>query len=218
MNLVIISTIIFFYLNKFYGQIFTSEFFATIISILSLLSLYFYPCNLDIIYDPNSEYINLFNITIGYFIYDLYICLYTKETMQFIFHGFIGILFAIISSFGYFANQGLFFLMYEFSTIFIHKAKNPSYSDIWKILFILTFFIFRIIIGSYVSFKCLNLLSNIDNIWLQNNLINYNPSYDSSYFGFIYLIIIFIILLLCLNYFWFYKIIRRVIKHTNKNK
>ena len=119
------------------------------------------------------------------------------------------------TSFGYFVNYGIFILMCEISTIFLYKAKNPNYGVIWKILFFLTFFIFRILIGSIIAFYCVNSILTIDNKWFINNISYYNPSYQQFFFAFLYMIILFITLFMSINYLWFYKIVKHIVKHKN---
>ena len=60
--------ILFFIMDKMTNQITTSEIFATIICILAIGSLYYNSYDLNILYDPNSNHIKLFNmIRIGIF-------------------------------------------------------------------------------------------------------------------------------------------------------
>ena len=207
--------ILFLFMDKLTGQITTSEIFATFISLLALGSLYYNSYDLNVLYDINSNHIKIFNITMGYFLYDIFICLYRREKYEFILHAIISLLFSFTGSCGYFVNYGILLLLCEISTIFLYKAKNPNYGAIWKILFTSSFFIFRILIGSVINFYSIKSLFTIDNQWFIDNVKYYNPSYQSLFFAFIYLNGLFINMFILLNYFWFYKIIRHMIKHKN---
>jgi len=97
-------------------------------------------------------------ISVGYFIYDLMCMLIYKETFSvgsLLHHVFIGAAFIL----GLITNVGrpyhFIFLIEEFSTPFLNAKTlykyNEKVSTIYAMLFALTFFLVRIVVGTYTS-------------------------------------------------------------------
>jgi hypothetical protein len=181
--------------NYLFGSINVTLAKVIISSIMSTYLYYTFPDNIDPIYGYHESAMVLFHFVFGYFIYELFSELYKREHLSAIIHAILSICAYLPTIFGYFVKYGLFFLSYDISTIFLNMT-NRSNNIIWKILFAISFFLCRIVIGTYETIKFINHVYTLDN----------------KYFN---LIIVVSILFIVLNYFWFYKIIKKVIKINN---
>jgi len=134
-----------------------------------------------------------------YFIIDFFI---TKKMIYKI-HHIIGIFISYYSLF-YFSPIGKIYanniLLFEISNIFLNiyecelLKKDTLLYYLNKVLFVITFFIFRIINGTYYLFKILELIN-----------------FDSDYYSYI-IINLLSYILLGMQYFWFYKILNILYK------
>jgi hypothetical protein len=159
--------------------------------------------NLGYIYSPSIVYhyvvdpelYNIYTIvpliSFGYGFYDLYIGIKSKKTDALI-HG---ILFTICNMYVYFNDNILLsytFLVTETSSIFLNlRVFRKKWIDI---LFVLSFFIYRIIFAPLVSY-----------IYLRDST---NKSLTFGYISSISLTI--------LNLYWFYYIVKKTLKHMKK--
>ena len=165
-----------------------------------------------------QEYICL--IGIGYFIYDILIVLFIDPTITYLIHAILGILFAYLGGVIPLASHsGSFVMAYEISTPF----KNLRYFMIkWgysksilfrisEILFILSFFYLRLIVGLKAMYDVTdNFLFEINRLKSQTNPIDTFKLY-STYFllygGWANVI---------LNIYWSYAIFKAIILFSNR--
>jgi hypothetical protein len=144
----------------------------------------------------------IFSYTLSYFFYDIIAAIYYKFEPIFIFHGIISFIVYLLSIYGYYPKHALFFLSYEFSTIFLSAMKIlPKNSlllhKINNLLFFFTFFIFRIFFGTIVSVEFIQLV--VKELQEKMDILKlFLLSINGMFF--------------VLNYYWFYKIIKKAIK------
>ncbi|AGF85376.1 membrane protein [Moumouvirus goulette] len=147
-------------------------------------------------------------LSLIYFLVDfiLMIIYYDPKNKIYFVHHLIGLLsiYFVIFQYNFMIEYLMSYLMFELSTPFLnsskyyHKLKNDSiYFNVMYIfsllLFILTFFVVRIVFGTYLLLKVVPII------------YNFNERYKY--------IIILPITLQYLNYFWFYKIIKMIFKN-----
>lgn len=130
-------------------------------------------------------------ITCTYGIFDIFHAYRCKKGFDFIFHGIYVLLSALVAIRYKILHWAYPELLLETSSIFLTFFKCGSWA---RLLFVLTFFVYRMIIFPYVCFR---LIENMDITW------DFNP----SCLKFKFLLIVFIH---CLNLFWFQKIAKKI--------
>merc|ERR1719361_218925 len=106
-----------------------------------------------------SKYV--FAISLGYFIWDLYICFKEKWTIDWKIHAiFCVAVYGLSMCYHALYRWGVLVLFYEFSTVFLHCYSFLYWfgykwaADKFKLLFAFSFFFCRIIVGSFVTKEC----------------------------------------------------------------
>lgn len=94
----------------------------------------------------------LFHLSIGYFIWDLLVCLMFHNVFGYtmIFHAVLSLCSVLLAP--YYPKYGFALLTYEFSTVWLNLLKLewfPQRRWLLTLLFIATFFVFRICFGTY---------------------------------------------------------------------
>jgi len=164
-------------------------------------------------YSPLAQ--TQFAITIGYFVWDLSLCVFMFEEFGFPFlmHAslcLIAYIFGLVVPFMHY--YGAFFLMYEFSTVFLNiqlfiehfGLRDSSLAIANGFCFAGSFGIFRILLGSYYTVAV-----SLD---LYFNVKSSTPMYMSCYY------IVSCLALTSLNYYWFFKIVNRIIRTLKRKK
>jgi len=162
----------------------------TVISSLTSMYLYLtFPDNIDPIYGYYEPSLILFNFVFGYFMYELFVAIYNKNHVTSIIHACISMCAYSFGIYGYFSKYGLFFLSYDITTIFLNMVYQSD-ALIWKILFAVSFFLIRIVFGTIESINFIkHVLSLNDNFLVLCVIVN--------------------LMFILLNYYWFYKIIKK---------
>ncbi|ORX55343.1 hypothetical protein BCR36DRAFT_410281 [Piromyces finnis] len=168
--------------------------------------------------DYSDKEINIFystiSISIGYFMWDIIYSVgdYKKGGIGFVIHGFGAFLIYIFTfKSNVLGHYAIMYLIYEFSTIFLHTYWVFDKIDltgsigqlISSLLLLVTFFTVRIAIGSIFIFKLLH------DIIFDREVCSV---YLSLYF------VLNIIPMQTLNYIWFYKMIYSIFKHFEPSK
>ena len=209
MNSFYISTTWFLFfcvIDKFYSNNHVNLLFSILSSIGGLYGYLYFPSDINMNYGNWWFSTHIIQMTLSYFTYDIFACIYHHFGTLFLLHGMMSFITYYSCFQGYFPKYGMFFLTYEFSTIFLSLTKiiNPKYNFLImvnQILFAIFFFIFRILWGTIVSIEAIQfLLLETENIIVNNTML--------------FLTICFIIL----NQYWFYKVVKKIYKKiTNKN-
>jgi len=167
----------------------------------------------DTIWSSNEYSLDIIAIAVGYFFWDSIVSLfYVKEFgSAFVLHGilcFCAYLFALQPFLNYYAGV---FLLYELSTPFLQLhwfLEKMNLKGIWQnvqmlngILLIVVFFIARLIMGLYNSYT----------FW-----VSFLAAYNNLPKFLFYFYTIANTILNSLNVYWFYKMIRLVIRLKNK--
>jgi len=127
---------------------------------------------------PLSYSTNVTNYVCSYFLYDICCSIIYKFDRIFLFHGIISFFAYLSATQQYYLRYSLFYLTYEYSSIFLILMKMISphqqvLLNINNLLFIITFFLFRILFGTYISIQVIQETSSyIYSIYL--NKINKN--------------------------------------------
>mmetsp|Transcript_20137 Transcript_20137/g.32152 ORF Transcript_20137/g.32152 Transcript_20137/m.32152 type:complete len:277 (+) Transcript_20137:64-894(+) len=103
----------------------------------------------------------IFSISYGYFLWDIYISIATPHSLDFKIHAMFCTLVYSFATFSPFLHRpAIIVLLFEISTIFLQCSRIVSsrYKDsncelCSRMLFMSSFFVFRIVIGSMVSFE-----------------------------------------------------------------
>lgn len=176
--------------------------FTSLIPIVVSLELYYNNnkyIDLQNDYTHNSQF--FMHISRGYFLWDLYVCLTDVKNngIAFVFHAIICFSGFCIFSIPYYQYYGMIFLLYEFSSPYVHimyflLKLDLDKTIIFKIIqtiFVSAFFIVRIIMGSY-----------------HGVMFTYCMINDTNLIGYISAVLLFGSTIL--NYFWFYKIVCKI--------
>jgi hypothetical protein len=235
MNIILPSFLTFVCIDRVFSNILVNLLFYIIVSSGGLIGYIYFPTIQ--IHSP------IFEITLSYFVYDILACFYYKFDTIFLFHGIMAfIIYFLCYYFEYYTSEGLFFLTYEYSTIFLNLMKvipqTSNYNTLVKInnsLFATTFFIFRIYFGTFMSISFINNVTNellyynstnetnkrmqliVNSSIICNNKCDTEVLFiivNSSKIVGVVLNFIFVLL----NYFWFYKIIRKLYMKKNKQQ
>jgi hypothetical protein len=189
---------IFFFLVFIIGYISTKN--QCLISLIktfvtSVCSTYLYlnfPTNIDQYNGSHPTSLLLFHFALGYFIFELVITIYEKKHFSALIHAILSICSFLLFIIGFYPKYGLFCLSFDISSIFLNLVYQSD-AIIWKILFITSFFVFRILFGTIESIKIIKQIIIVnDNYLIPMVVLN--------------------ILFVCLNYYWFYKIIKKALK------
>jgi len=159
-----------------------------------------------------SQYI--FTISLGYFLWDLFICIKENWGIDWKIHAiFCVAMYGIAVCTHSLYRWGIFALFYEFSTIFLHFYIFLFYYGLEtmangvKIIFGLSFFFCRIIVGSFVTKECIE-------AYLGFKPIEFGCIGD----GIFAFVIIVNLLFHVLNLYWFWLIVSAAIwGKTKKN-
>jgi len=102
----------------------------------------------------------IFPITYGFFIWDVYNSFAEGHSIDFKIHAILCfVVYAFITFTPFMHRQGLIVLLFEVSTIFLHCSRiverngHKVCGQILLALFAVSFFVFRIIIGLFVSYE-----------------------------------------------------------------
>ena len=114
---------------------------------------------------PQSYSLNVINYACSYFLFDIYCCIIYKFDSIFLFHGIISFLSYLLVTQQYYLRYSMFFLTYEYSSIFLILMKIiPPHQTILlninNLFFIITFFVFRILFGTYISIQFIQETTN----------------------------------------------------------
>lgn len=172
----IVSAIIFFhsvylYVSKYYTKmedLRKRESFVSLChsTISSLLASYVLLYNHNLFTPPSSysepiEFCDIvFSISYGYFLWDVYISFTVSHPIDFKIHAlFCALIYSFATFTPYLHRPAVIVLLFEISTIFLHSSRIATQQNkkkcafFNKILFLITFFIFRILIGSFVTYE-----------------------------------------------------------------
>lgn len=179
---------------------------------ISLIAKYGFPWN-KTENDYNDKEVDLYykaiSISLGYFMWDIiYSVYYVKQGgIGFAIHGVCAFLIYIFTfRYHVLGHYAILFLNYEISTIFLNiywilDKLNKTGSILQLVnafLLLVAFFTVRIAFGTVSIFRLLY------DLFFRSKIC---PIYLSLYFT------INIIIMQCLNYVWFYKMIKSVLKH-----
>jgi hypothetical protein len=176
--------------------------FYTISSVGGLIGYTYFPTEISPITGQWWVSSTLSQLSVAYFVFDVISCIRNKNEKIYIFHGiFGGIACSFPYYFGYFAKHWLFLMSYEFSTIFLAASrmldpKNTAMVQLNKIFFALSFFVFRIIFGTYITIDIMYQIYTRE-IIIESVFVNNMSFFLILFFG-------------ILNYYWFFKIIKKI--------
>lgn len=157
----------------------------------------------------------VFSISYGYFLWDVYISFSIPHPTDFRVHAlFCSLIYSFANFTPYMHRPATIVLLFEISTIFLHSSriatqhKKTKIALINKILFLVTFFIFRILIGSFVTYELWSIFI-FESIDVDHKDV---PSW-------FYCTVLFINLLFhCLNLYWFKHILTVAINSLSSKK
>eukprot|EP01084_Bolivina_argentea_P171427 296994_1 len=150
----------------------------------------------------------IFSISYGYFVWDVYISFTVEHPIDFKIHAlFCTLVYSFATFTPYLHRPAVIVLLFEISTIFLHLSsiatslKKQGCAVISKLLFAITFFIFRIIIGSFVTYElwAIFVFESVDvdhkdvPAWFYNTILLIN------------------LLFHCLNIYWFCYIVKTAV-------
>ena len=194
---------VFYLVSQIKNPTFATYLFVIPISFISTYLYLTFPEDIDPIYGFYLPATYVFNIALGYFLYENILNFSTQSLISEKLHGIAAFM---VYSLGYitnlFSKYAIFYLTYEISTIFLNKAQTSN-NLVYKILFVLTFFVFRIILGTFVSYDFVSRVYDELSSYFENKIILY----------YVFCVMIMLcIFFVGLNYFWFYKIMKKVQK------
>jgi hypothetical protein len=206
---------VFYLVSQIKNPTFATYLFVIPISFISTYLYLTFPEDIDPIYGFNDSAENVLNLSIGYFLYENIINFSTKSTTSGKIHGIILLPACLIMYYAQIAiKYTIGFLPFEISTIFMDSALKSD-NPIYKILFVSTFFIFRIIWGTIISYDLIT--SSYNEISCCLSIKDDSIKYIS-----LNMIIGLCVAFMGLNYFWFYKIMKKVqklmVKQSDKSE
>merc|ERR1712062_863187 len=155
-----------------------------------------------------------FAISLGYFLWDLYICFKEKWTIDWKIHAiFCVAVYGLSMCYHALYRWGVLVLFYEFSTVFLHCYSFLYWfgykwaADKFKLLFAFSFFFCRIIVGSFVTKECIETYlgyKQLDYSCIGHNILTF--------------IIIVHLMFHVLNLYWFGLIAKAAICGKSKTK
>jgi len=182
-------------------------------------------CLHAILYAPKSVFENvyalypaaelIFSLSTGYFLWDTLTCIFGGWGIGFIAHG-IACTFVYASALYPFLHYwGLFFLLYELSTPFLHARwmalqfgmhkSSPRLFAVIQYTFVIAFVLVRLVAGSYSSyFWWCEMLSLLNGSYRAGGIGPIIPNHSSLV---VYTYLLANIILNGLNWFWFSQII-----------
>ena len=175
--------------------------FYSISSIGGLLGYTYFPTEISPITGQWWVSSTLSQLSVSFFVFDILVCIRNKSQNIYILHGICGgIACSIPFYFGYFPKYWLLLMTYEFSSICLCASRlisptNTTMLQINKILFVLAFFVFRIVFGTYISIYILHQIFTRQ-IMIESSTVNSITIFLALFFG-------------ILNYYWFLQIINK---------
>lgn len=193
---------IFYFVNRIKNHTIATYLFVFPISIISTYLYSTFPENINPIYGYYWPTNYICRYALGYFLYENIINLTTQTSLSIKLHGLICLTVYLL---GYyiqlFSKYGIFYLTFEVSTIFLNKAKTSN-NYLYQFMFVLTFFIFRIVLGTIVTY---------DFILKTSHELSWNMENNPTLYYVYCVLIIMSMSFMALNYYWFCKIMKRVI-------
>lgn len=155
------SSFLFFGLDSHLGPKMTSLIFSIFSSFFSLYAYVTFPPYIDEVYGYYNLCDYMFSIACGYFTYDFIICYKRQISVDLLFHAIASLTVNSIMLTNILPRHGVFLFTFEFSSIFLnlmHNERDAQFKKMYSILFGITFFIVRIVIGTYASIDTLTKL------------------------------------------------------------
>merc|ERR1712048_298698 len=156
----------------------------------------------------------VFAISLGYFFWDLFICFKEKWGIDWKIHAiFCVAMYGLAVCYHTFQRWGIFVLFYEFSTVFLHCYTFLYWfgykwiAGKFKILFAVSFFFCRIVVGTFVTKECLETFLGIK-----------ETDYSCIGHNILAFVIVVNILFHCLNFYWFFLIVKAAICGKSRRK
>ena len=155
--------------------------------------------------DPIEDCDIVFSISYGYFLWDVYISFRYPHPIDFKIHAlFCTVIYSFALFTPYLHRPAIIVLLFEISTIFLHSSriasnyKHTVCERFSNLLFAATFFIFRIIIGSFVTYE----------MWAIFVFKSVDVDHEQVPQWFYQTVLFINLLFHCLNIYWFIQIIK----------